>query len=127
MTDKLTTAQKALSPAPCDVCGYNGPGYYQPETHPCAAMLKTDRAMTVKMTTAQMAEAWVAELGDIQQYGLKISAEIITALLKENRALLDASKSVIASKLRISRNTVSVYIDKLKRLERAIAMCEEKL
>ena len=20
----------------CFVCGYNGPGYYQPDTHPCA-------------------------------------------------------------------------------------------
>jgi hypothetical protein len=28
---------RGLSPAPCDVCGYNGPGYYQPATHPCAA------------------------------------------------------------------------------------------
>lgn len=45
------------------------------------------------MNTKQKAEAWVAELGDIQQYGLKISAEIITALLKENRALLEAAKS----------------------------------
>ena len=23
--------------APCYICGYNGPGYYQPDTHPCAA------------------------------------------------------------------------------------------
>jgi hypothetical protein len=22
--------------APCYICGYNGPGYFQPETHPCA-------------------------------------------------------------------------------------------
>lgn len=27
---------RTLSPAPCIVCGYNGPGYYQAETHPCA-------------------------------------------------------------------------------------------
>lgn len=26
-----------LSPAPCSKCGYNGPGYFQPDTHPCAA------------------------------------------------------------------------------------------
>ena len=25
-----------LSDAPCSRCGYNGPGYYQPTTHPCA-------------------------------------------------------------------------------------------
>lgn len=23
--------------APCYLCGYNGPGYYKPDTHPCAA------------------------------------------------------------------------------------------
>lgn len=22
-------------PAPCVLCGYNGPGFYQPSTHPC--------------------------------------------------------------------------------------------
>lgn len=24
--------------APCYLCGYNGPGYFQPETHPCASL-----------------------------------------------------------------------------------------
>lgn len=23
--------------APCVLCGYNGPGFFQPSTHPCAA------------------------------------------------------------------------------------------
>jgi hypothetical protein len=23
-------------PAPCALCGYNGPGFFQPTTHPCA-------------------------------------------------------------------------------------------
>lgn len=23
--------------APCYICGYNGPGYYNPDNHPCAA------------------------------------------------------------------------------------------
>ena len=27
---------RKLSAAPCDQCGYSGPGYYQPSTHPCA-------------------------------------------------------------------------------------------
>lgn len=31
-------AATALSDAPCSRCGYNGPGYYQPETHPCAKL-----------------------------------------------------------------------------------------
>ena len=24
--------------APCYLCGYNGAGYYQPDTHPCATL-----------------------------------------------------------------------------------------
>lgn len=27
----------AMKEAPCFCCGYNGPGYYQPDTHLCAA------------------------------------------------------------------------------------------
>jgi hypothetical protein len=30
-----------LSDAPCDKCGYNGPGYYQQSTHPCSEEIKT--------------------------------------------------------------------------------------
>ena len=26
----------AMAQAPCFCCGYNGPGYFQPKTHPCA-------------------------------------------------------------------------------------------
>ena len=26
-----------MNKSPCFACGYNGPGYYQPETHACAA------------------------------------------------------------------------------------------
>lgn len=26
-----------MSYAPCSKCGYNGAGYYQPDTHPCAS------------------------------------------------------------------------------------------
>lgn len=26
----------AMKEAPCFFCGYNGPGYFQPKTHPCA-------------------------------------------------------------------------------------------
>ncbi len=28
----------AMEEAPCIFCGYNGPGYFQPDTHPCAAL-----------------------------------------------------------------------------------------
>lgn len=27
----------AMEQAPCFCCGYNGPRYFQPDTHPCAA------------------------------------------------------------------------------------------
>lgn len=28
--------RREMEAAPCFVCGYNGPAYYQPGTHPCA-------------------------------------------------------------------------------------------
>ena len=39
-----------LSDAPCTKCGYNGRGYYQPETHPCAGEIEQPavREMTVE-------------------------------------------------------------------------------
>jgi hypothetical protein len=43
MADELAVLLQAaappapLSPAPCSRCGYNGPGYYQPDSHACAA------------------------------------------------------------------------------------------
>ena len=30
-------ARGAMEDPPCFVCGYNGPGYFQPDKHPCAA------------------------------------------------------------------------------------------
>jgi hypothetical protein len=30
-------ARGAMKDAPCFCCGYNGPGYFNPETHSCAA------------------------------------------------------------------------------------------
>ena len=42
MTDKTTLPEpfdrKRFERAPCYVCGYNGPGYYQPDSHPCAKL-----------------------------------------------------------------------------------------
>lgn len=32
----LNDPGKRVGPAPCATCGYNGPGYYQPEMHRCA-------------------------------------------------------------------------------------------
>jgi hypothetical protein len=42
MSEPLTREQiegfdtRKFEHAPCYLCGYNGEGYYQPETHPCA-------------------------------------------------------------------------------------------
>lgn len=36
-TAPVAQSQEVLSDAPCKKCGYNGVGYYQPDTHPCAA------------------------------------------------------------------------------------------
>ena len=35
LEDRLFAAG-AMEQAPCFCCGYNGPRYYQPDTHPCA-------------------------------------------------------------------------------------------
>lgn len=34
--EDMLFARGAMEEAPCFCCGYNGPGYYQPGTHPCA-------------------------------------------------------------------------------------------
>lgn len=38
---KRALRRRGLSPAPCDICGYNGAGYYQPSQHECAALEDT--------------------------------------------------------------------------------------
>lgn len=35
--EALAEQPRLLSAAQCDQCGYNGPGYYQPDTHQCAS------------------------------------------------------------------------------------------
>ena len=35
LEDQLFTLG-AMKNAPCFCCGYNGPGYFQPDQHPCA-------------------------------------------------------------------------------------------
>ena len=47
--------------APCPCCDYNGPGYYQPETHPCAAMYHAAVAKrTGVVTTKEIDDAALA-------------------------------------------------------------------
>ena len=33
---KRSTWRREFEKAPCFICGYNGAGYYQPDTHKCA-------------------------------------------------------------------------------------------
>lgn len=37
LTGHLVRTRPKFSSAPCSICGYNGPGYYQPASHVCAA------------------------------------------------------------------------------------------
>lgn len=37
LRDGLPMHPELFEEGPCYLCGYNGPGYYQPQTHPCAA------------------------------------------------------------------------------------------
>jgi hypothetical protein len=39
--------KRRFAKAPCYLCGYNGPGYYQPNTHPCAAKYHVEDAEPV--------------------------------------------------------------------------------
>ena len=34
--EDILFARGAMEEAPCFCCGYNGPGYYQTDQHPCA-------------------------------------------------------------------------------------------
>lgn len=46
LRDGLPMHPELFEEGPCYLCGYNGPGYYQPQTHPCAA--RYHAAMEVK-------------------------------------------------------------------------------
>ena len=54
--------------APCYLCGYNGRGYYQPETHPCAA--KYHAHPTPASAVAGVTEAAIARLSEARYQAL---------------------------------------------------------
>ena len=54
--------------APCYLCGYNGRGYYQPETHPCAAKYHAHPAPTT--ADAGVTEAAIARLSEARYQAL---------------------------------------------------------
>lgn len=66
-----TDTSPSVTEAPCKVCGYNGPGYYQTATHPCPGN-KNFKALPVDETelVERMAGAIHAHLSrrDIMQY-----------------------------------------------------------
>ena len=55
--EALAEQPRLLSAAPCDQCGYNGPGYYQPDTHQCAA--KHHKALAEQPAQQQEPVAWM--------------------------------------------------------------------
>jgi hypothetical protein len=40
----ITYAPEVAATPPCVFCGYNGPGFYQPDTHPCMVRYHEIRA-----------------------------------------------------------------------------------
>lgn len=44
--EDMLFARGGMDDAPCFCCGYNGRGYYQPDTHPCAKRHHALRANT---------------------------------------------------------------------------------
>jgi hypothetical protein len=56
---------KKLSEAPCDACGYNGAGYYQPDTHPCAAKPTQFDERVAEAKTSGCGEEFAAGLSNV--------------------------------------------------------------
>ena len=47
--EDILFARGAMEEAPCFCCGYNGPGYYQTDQHPCAKRHHKLTANTIVM------------------------------------------------------------------------------
>jgi len=60
-------ADHRFSEAPCPICDYNGPGYFQPSTHPCAAMFHA--AMDKRNHEANQNELDAAASGALTRAG----------------------------------------------------------
>lgn len=58
----LLEPQSGVSDAPCDKCGYNGVGYYQPDTHPCA------KSRTIDNTIKSLVELVISLEGALKFY-----------------------------------------------------------
>ena len=69
---------KQLSSAPCDNCGYNGPGYYQPATHPCAAKQLSREIGTYKFLSA------VAEKGESARKHIGMTVQRAIEIMQDN-------------------------------------------
>ncbi len=52
--------RKRFHTAPCYLCGYNGHGYFQPQTHPCAAVFhdQLEWDSTVNVAALPPAQDW---------------------------------------------------------------------
>ena len=77
------------------------------------------------MNTEQKAREWLAKPNQLDTRmmiaSLENAEEIITALLAERQALMDATKKTIADNLHLADGEYCTLYD----LKQAIAMCEE--
>lgn len=51
--------RKRFEQAPCYLCGYNGPGYYQPDTHACAARYHNEAPAPAPADDEQKRDRWM--------------------------------------------------------------------
>jgi len=56
--EDMLFARGAMADAPCFCCGYNGPGYYHPDTHPCAKRHHALERLGAAIDAAKEEAAW---------------------------------------------------------------------
>lgn len=76
------------SASPCKVCGYNGPGYYQPETHSCPGNKNWKPAMTKLLSErlGQLLERYADTGNDVETRATGMF--LAKSLMWENRATI---------------------------------------
>ena len=76
-----------LSPAPCDRCGYNGPSYYQPETHPCAVADERDVAAAVERLQSMSSEDLTHSAAYLRDHDINTVCDALAQAQQENAQL----------------------------------------
>jgi hypothetical protein len=83
--------------APCYICGYNGPGYFQPETHPCAKEFH-ENPKTYADGIAQNSQT-IAEYEDVLKNKRELTRAIDIALNGKNGAAEQAGLGDILAQI----------------------------